>query len=727
MQSRGFSEYGRARMLCWHIRRRRGGGGPGRPSTGFAISVMAVGAIAVLVQACGDGAVEPAPPPAPVATTVTVSPGSATLTALGETARFTGEVRDQNGQVMAGAAVAWASSDASVASVDASGLVTAVGNGTATMTATAGSASGGATVTVTQSVDSIVVSPAAATVAPGDTLRLLAEAFDENGHAIEGAEFSWSSSNDSVATVDGSGLVRGVGDGAATIMAAAGSAVGTSEITVENPDRAALVAFYEGTNGDFYWDKDTNWLSDKPLGTWHGVTTDEDGRVVELTLPNNGVWGPIPLEFGQLQKLKRLDLGSNSVEGDLPPEIGNLPDLAELNLSENAFLGSDTSIPAALGNLGKLEWLALSGTSFEGPIPRELGNLENLVRLDLADMVWLSGSIPPEFGQLVNLRRLDVTNSIGLEGALPRELVNVPLDFFHWHRTLLCSPGDEEFRSWLRGIANHRTGVVGACDGEGGVICNSWDGWTLAALHRSTGGVYWDTDDNWLSEQPLDSWHGVAVDDDGRVVELSLSDNGLRNAFSGHVLCLRNLKRLDLSGNRLTGVLGSRIGDLPDLEYLDLSDNPLLGYTGGPFLQHGTIHPIPAALGNLGKLEWLDLSGTSFGEAIPPELGSLSSLTRLDLSDMTWLSGPIPSEFGQLSHLRHLDVSDSPRMDGALPQELINVPLDLFYWNDTRLCSPPNQEFEAWLRGIADNRGGETCGSTSATFGRHEQIRQGFR
>ncbi len=643
MQSRGLPEDGRARMPRWHICRRRGGGGPGRPSTDFAISVVAVGAIAVLVQSCGDGAVEPAPPPAPVATTVTVSPGSATLTALGETARFTAEVRDQNGQVMAGAAVAWASSNASVASVDASGLVTAVGNGTA------------------------------------------------------------------------------------TIMAAAGSAVGTSEITVENPERAALVAFYEGTNGDFYWDKDTNWLSDKPLGTWHGVTTDEDGRVVELTLPSNGVWGPIPPEFGQLQKLKRLDLGSNSVEGDLPSEIGNLPDLAELKLSENAFLGSDTSIPAALGNLGKLEWLALSGTSFEGPIPRELGNLENLVRLDLADMVWLSGSIPPEFGQLVNLRRLDVANSIGLEGALPRELVNVPLDFFHWHRTRLCSPGDEEFRRWLRGIANHRTGVWGACDGEGGIICNSWDGLALAALHRSTGGVYWDTDDNWLSEQPLDSWHGVAVDDDGRVVELSLSDNGLRNAFSGHVLCLEKLKRLDLSGNRLTGVLGSRIGDLPDLEYLDLSDNPLLGYTGGPFLQHGTIHPIPAALGNLGKLEWLDLSGTSFGEAIPRELRSLSSLIRLDLSDMTWLTGPIPSEFGQLSHLRHLDVSNSPRMDGALPQELINVPLDLFYWNDTRLCSPPNQAFETWLRGIADYRGGETCGSTSATFGRHEQIRQGFR
>ncbi len=109
---------------------------------------MAVGAIAVLVLSCGDGAVEPTPPLAPMATTVTVNPASAALSALGETARLTAEVRDQNAQAMAGAAVAWESSEVSVASVDASGLVTAVAAGTATVTATAGAVSGTATVTV---------------------------------------------------------------------------------------------------------------------------------------------------------------------------------------------------------------------------------------------------------------------------------------------------------------------------------------------------------------------------------------------------------------------------------------------------------------------------------------------------------------------------------------------------------------------------------------------------
>ena len=213
MQWRTLVESGRARMQRWHLRRRQDGL-RGR-FTGAVVTVpaMAVAVAMVLILSCGDGAVEPPalPPPAPVATTVTVNPASATLTSLGETARFTAEVRDQNGQVMSGAAVAWAGSDASVASVDGSGVVTAVANGTATITAMAGSVSGTAGVTVEQMPDSVsVVPPQATLAAPGDTLRLMAEAFDANGHAVAEAEFSWASSDTAVATVDLSGLVTAI-------------------------------------------------------------------------------------------------------------------------------------------------------------------------------------------------------------------------------------------------------------------------------------------------------------------------------------------------------------------------------------------------------------------------------------------------------------------------------------------------------------------------------------
>ncbi len=100
--------------------------------------------------ACGDGATAPPPPTPdpPRATSLAVTPSTAQLAALGSTVQPAAEVRDQNGNVMGGAAVSWSSGNTSVATVDGSGLVTAAGSGTATITATAGQASGTASVTV---------------------------------------------------------------------------------------------------------------------------------------------------------------------------------------------------------------------------------------------------------------------------------------------------------------------------------------------------------------------------------------------------------------------------------------------------------------------------------------------------------------------------------------------------------------------------------------------------
>ena len=243
------------------------------------------GAVAVLAAGLGCGEETtapppPAPPPVPRPTTVTVNPSTVELTALDATVQLTAEVRDQNGQAMAGATLTWASSSSSVATVDASGLVTAAGNGAATVTAAAGSASGESAVTVMQAADSVTMTPSSDMIALGDTLRLVAEAFDENGHRVDGATFAWSSNNASVARVDATGLVTGVGEGRAAIMAEAGDAHGTSEIAVESPDGAALAALYEATDGP-NWVNSDNWLTDRPLNEWYGVET-EHGRVVSL-------------------------------------------------------------------------------------------------------------------------------------------------------------------------------------------------------------------------------------------------------------------------------------------------------------------------------------------------------------------------------------------------------------------------------------------------------------
>ena len=51
-------------------------------------------------------------------------------------------------------------------------------------------------------------------------------------------------------------------------------------------DRSALTAFYRATGGS-NWRNNTNWLSDRPLGEWHGVTVGTDGRVRTLGLHDN--------------------------------------------------------------------------------------------------------------------------------------------------------------------------------------------------------------------------------------------------------------------------------------------------------------------------------------------------------------------------------------------------------------------------------------------------------
>ena len=97
------------------------------------------------------------PPEPALATTVTVSPGTAELAAFGATLQLSAEVREQNGNVMTSVGVSWSSGDATIATVDGSGLVTAAANGTVAITATAGSASGSTGVTVRQAADSIHV------------------------------------------------------------------------------------------------------------------------------------------------------------------------------------------------------------------------------------------------------------------------------------------------------------------------------------------------------------------------------------------------------------------------------------------------------------------------------------------------------------------------------------------------------------------------------------------
>lgn len=103
-----------------------------------------------LITGCRDSTGPPVP------TTITLSDGVTSFSALGDTATFTAQVFDEKGRVMREAPITWSSSAPELVYINpSSGLATARANGTATVRATSGAASGTRDVTVTQVPHSI--------------------------------------------------------------------------------------------------------------------------------------------------------------------------------------------------------------------------------------------------------------------------------------------------------------------------------------------------------------------------------------------------------------------------------------------------------------------------------------------------------------------------------------------------------------------------------------------
>lgn len=501
--------------------------------------------------------------------------------------------------------------------------------------------------------------------------------------------------------------------------------------TTKDAERDALVALYEDTDGD-NWTNNRNWLSNASLGSWHGVSTDRNGRVVELDLSENELNGTIPSELGSLAYLEDLDLSKNQLSGTIPIDLGNLTNLKVLSLYTNRLSGG---IPSELGHLSNLELLALFENSLRGTIPLELAELDNLRWLMLSDnqlsgsipselskltnLEWLylsenrlSGTIPPELGNFTNLVRLflwgnqlsgtipaelgnltDLTmlvlSSNRLSGVIPPELGNlINLEGLSlWGNELSGAvPADLENLSGLTQLylADNR---LGGClpeiwrdvedsdlDEVGLQFCSDRD--VLVTLYEATDGDNWLENRNWLSNRPIGDWYGVSVDDSGRVIGLYLSENEMSGAIPPELGYLTKLEELDLARNQLRGTIPLELTDLSKLTVLYLYSNQLSG-------------SIPVEMSKLSQLEVLALAWNPLGGMIPPELGELSKLELLALSGNR-LNGAIPPELGDLENLTGLALHAN-RLSGTIPVELNKLSgLEWLLLADNRLtgCVP---------------------------------------
>ena len=178
--------------------------------------------------------------PKPVSAVI-ISPGQASVV-VGQTTQLTAQVTDDNGNVLSGRPVTFTSGSPAVATVSASGLVTGVAPGSATITATSEGKTGTATVTVTPiPVASVVVTPGQPNVNVGSTVQLTATAKSANGQDLPGRPVAWSSGAPSVASVSPTGLVGGLSVGTAIIFASIEGVLGSATVTVRQVPVASVV------------------------------------------------------------------------------------------------------------------------------------------------------------------------------------------------------------------------------------------------------------------------------------------------------------------------------------------------------------------------------------------------------------------------------------------------------------------------------------------------------
>ena len=170
--------------------------------------------------------------------TIAVTPSSATETFTGETTQFiaTGNLTGTGSAQNLTTQVQWISSNVQVATINASGLATAVGGGTTTIIAQSGGINATATLTVATNVaastPTLALIPSAGATATfgGETTQFIALGNLSGGIATQNLtnNVTWSSSDTSVATIDQTGLATAVAANQGSPVATTITAIGTT-------------------------------------------------------------------------------------------------------------------------------------------------------------------------------------------------------------------------------------------------------------------------------------------------------------------------------------------------------------------------------------------------------------------------------------------------------------------------------------------------------------------
>jgi uncharacterized protein YjdB len=279
----------------------------------------------------------------PAVASITLAPPSATLTP-GTTATFTPTLKDSHGGTLTGRTVTWQSSAPGVATVNGSGVVTAVSEGTSTITATSEGKSATATVTVQAgAVATVVVGPSSPSVLVGTTQQLTATLKDASGNVLSGRTVTWQTDKPGVATVSASGLVTGVAVGSAVITATSEGKSGTVTVSVINApvntvtvtpnplnvfvaSTASMTATLKDANGNTLTGRPVTWQSSNTTVATvsaSGVVTGGQPGTATISATSEGKTGTATVNV-TLAPVSSVDVSPNSVT----IQVGNTTQLS---------------------------------------------------------------------------------------------------------------------------------------------------------------------------------------------------------------------------------------------------------------------------------------------------------------------------------------------------------------------------------------------------------------
>lgn len=532
------------------------------------------------------------PPPAPVATRMEVAQESVTLNAIGQTVQIQVTVLDQNGAVMSGASVSWSIDNTAVATVNATGLVSAVGNGEARLTARTGNLSAHVAVSVSQTMTRIAINPGAPRLRSiGETLQLSVTGLDSRGNAVDGVELTvtWNSSDEAVATVTEKGLVTAIGIGTAQVTARSASLTANATVSVEqrvfriviSPSEFKFTELDEtfmfeaeafDANGHGVEAPGLTWRSsDDTVATVDAeglVTARGDGTAeisahrddvsasatvnVKLPSPDRAALVRFYEATGGPQWKRNTNwLSDLTLDEWYGVTVDEDERVTRLELPDNNLTGT---LPAELGDLTRLRFLRLWSNELTGPIPGELGLLPDIWGITLTTN-RLSGEIPRELSQATTLFTLQLAYN-QLTGEIPVELARL-----------------ERLREFQLND-NQLTGQI------------------PEELGRLTELSSFFLGDNMLSGT-IPKTLGNLVN----VYRLELDNNRLTGEIPPELGNMSGLTQIFLNNNMLSGALPEELGDLPELYLIFAGVNPDLS------------GPLPRSFLDL-DLDYLRLEGT---------------------------------------------------------------------------------------------------------------------